>query len=352
MGGRRDSLRQRLVTLRNSITSSRSSFSSISSISSSAVQQLYGEVEGSDDDLDLPSPPSSPSQTHYTQRSTHFTFEDEDDHYRSFPGRASFYGSEALFSSSNTPEEAGTNNDEAIQFTLSIDLNGRKYTATRALPSFVKLRNDLLRELSCDSSRGIKLQMRRLKRTRIVDSQYQIDASEDCDTKKSTPEVGDRMNNNTPQSLIPELPIGNSNGRSLEDHLESGSMSIVGFAGRGFTRLQATLCSYCPAMENWLRVVTDLVPFSPSLQNFLWEPIVVDPSNAPIALDTSTTHPSCSSGGDVEPSSPSSNNSAPVASRRSPSNFRKSSLRSSVLTLGSINESWLDEEGSDEEECS
>ena len=34
----------------------------------------------------------------------------------------------------------------AIKFELSITFQGRKYNATRAFPTFVKLRNDLLRE--------------------------------------------------------------------------------------------------------------------------------------------------------------------------------------------------------------
>eukprot|EP00560_Eucampia_antarctica_P002786 CAMPEP_0197838318 /NCGR_PEP_ID=MMETSP1437-20131217/35726_1 /TAXON_ID=49252 ORGANISM="Eucampia antarctica, Strain CCMP1452" /NCGR_SAMPLE_ID=MMETSP1437 /ASSEMBLY_ACC=CAM_ASM_001096 /LENGTH=98 /DNA_ID=CAMNT_0043446141 /DNA_START=50 /DNA_END=346 /DNA_ORIENTATION=+ len=44
-------------------------------------------------------------------------------------------------------------------------------------------------------------------------------------------------------------------------------------AGRGFSKLHAACSSYCPAFESWLRHVADLVPGSPTLCQFLWEPV-------------------------------------------------------------------------------
>lgn len=140
------------------------------------------------------------------------------------------------------------NQDEgALQFKIGVNINGRKYTATRALPSFVKLRQDLMQEMSTDK----------------MDTWQHVHNHQDTDLL-----------------IIPNLPIGNdpsySSSESILDHLEGRARAVVGFAGRGFSRLQAALCSYCPEMEKWLRAVVMIVPASPSLANFLWEPVEGD----------------------------------------------------------------------------
>mmetsp|Transcript_21506 Transcript_21506/g.46622 ORF Transcript_21506/g.46622 Transcript_21506/m.46622 type:complete len:270 (-) Transcript_21506:172-981(-) len=56
-------------------------------------------------------------------------------------------------SSGSTPAHQESNNtqeEEAIQFELSVSLGGRKYTAVRSWPSICQLRNDLIRSLPPD----------------------------------------------------------------------------------------------------------------------------------------------------------------------------------------------------------
>jgi hypothetical protein len=140
--------------------------------------------------------------------------------------------------SKNSPHE------DAIQFELSIKFNGRTYSATRTLPRIVELRNDLIRELN---SRRQILQSRRL-RWQFRQSTTEEEGDDDLDV------------------TIPELP-----------ECDTDRVAVGSVAGRGFAMLQALLRPYCPAMERWLRNVMDLVPpnSSPSLTNFLWEPVSV-----------------------------------------------------------------------------
>ncbi|KAI2513820.1 hypothetical protein MHU86_603 [Fragilaria crotonensis] len=151
---------------------------------------------------------------------------------------------------------------EAIQFELSISFNGRTYSATRTLPNIVQLRNDLIAEIN---SRRQALRQRRLRwipqrNTTHKAAEGGVEWDNDDETVKTIDE------DDTYDVTIPELP----DYYSSEDRNTGGS-----FAGRGFTLLQALLRSYCPAMEGWLRKVTDLVPpmDSPSLSHFLWEPV-------------------------------------------------------------------------------
>ena len=115
----------------------------------------------------------------------------------------------------------------AIEFTLSICSNGRSYTAKRPFKSLSKLREELVNEVTSRCS-GLE---------------------------------------------IPELP-------SLREKLSTNGPHNVammnGFAGRGFSNLQAMVCSYRPKVEDWLHVIVDLNPCSQSLANFLWEPIAIN----------------------------------------------------------------------------
>lgn len=132
--------------------------------------------------------------------------------------------------------------EDAIQFELAIKFNGRTYSATRTLPRIMELRNDLIREIN---TRRQRLQSKRMRwQFRSVNEE-----EEDADV------------------TIPELP-----------ECDNERVAVGGVAGRGFAMLQALLRAYCPAMEGWFRNVTDLIPpnSSPSLTNFLWEPVSVD----------------------------------------------------------------------------
>eukprot|EP00804_Cyclotella_cryptica_P009351 CCRYP_009009-RA/>CCRYP_009009-RA protein AED:0.44 eAED:0.44 QI:0/-1/0/1/-1/1/1/0/388 len=128
--------------------------------------------------------------------------------------------------------------EDAIQFELFINFHGREYKAFRAFSTFVQLRNDLLRDRTVPST-----------------------------------------------VAIPELP-------SLSSENYERHSSITGFhalARSGFAMLQATAKMYCPEMERWLRHVVEVVPSSPILNRFLWEPL---------AASTASWHPDDAKGDD------------------------------------------------------
>mmetsp|Transcript_6361 Transcript_6361/g.14388 ORF Transcript_6361/g.14388 Transcript_6361/m.14388 type:complete len:320 (+) Transcript_6361:155-1114(+) len=144
--------------------------------------------------------------------------------------------------------------EEAIQFTLSISYNGRSYDATRTLPALEQLRKDLMTETRRSSSvRSCKRPKRNFTKTSR------------CEAR------GDELIPATTQDSqvsIPEIP-------SLLDTNDNKGMLEVGFAGRGFSMLQARLRTSCPVMEEWFEAVLDLVTpsESPVLARFLWEPV-------------------------------------------------------------------------------
>lgn len=128
--------------------------------------------------------------------------------------------------------------DDAVRFKLSINFNGRKYTASRSLENFVKLRRNLVKELIF------------------------LNSNSDIGNRDN------RLNHNLKKHLIypkaglvlPELPECNQTNRGIS----------------GFTKMQSLLsCYYCPLMECWLKQVMNTmdVDTSSSLNNFLWEPI-------------------------------------------------------------------------------
>lgn len=197
--------------------------------------------------------------------------------------------------------------DDAIQFTLSISFNGRKYTATRALQSFIKLRNDLISEFSNHKRRHCKSRLHQ---------------SPEC--KDNNGEDDDSISNDV---RIPEVPIA---GDSRDGNkLVNGPMAMV---GHGFTGLQATICSYCPPMEHWIQKIAKLVPSSPALAKFLWEPIQNNNQEAVPAEPQRNSKSNCAGG--------------QRALKRRESHF------SSRTTLGAINESEsMDSDDSDSEDA-
>mmetsp|Transcript_5272 Transcript_5272/g.7222 ORF Transcript_5272/g.7222 Transcript_5272/m.7222 type:complete len:357 (-) Transcript_5272:82-1152(-) len=235
--------------------------------------------------------------------------DDENDSYfcRTVPDHSS--------QSAHSDKHSENNYQEAIQFELSISFNGRKYTATRTLPRFEKLRNDLIAEMK-------KAAQRARRRTTMRNRQHHMAPNTDFDDihhnnpSDSDTDVDsdsdDPLEGSTSGVTIPVLPV---------DHRDSsGTMS----SGSGFTMLHAAMKEYCPAIERWLRHVADLVPpnSSPSLTNFLWEPLGSE--------DASNT--------DV--------NTGSLRSR----NVSTGSLRSRRSTLNSIDEASDDEDGFDGEE--
>eukprot|EP00985_Skeletonema_marinoi_P026337 scaffold20345_cov204-Skeletonema_marinoi.AAC.3 len=185
----------------------------------------------------------------------------------------SFYDYDDDFSTSNSQdddeddytqhqsleEKSSEEGPAAIQFELAISFQGRKYTATRAFSTFVKLRNDLLRE-SGDGGDGSHVggSNRRLRHHRSHKN-----------SKSNLVEVGNAKDSSvasTPSS-VPELPTVSP------ENAGHGGFAFTGFARSGFALLQATAKLYCPEMEKWLMHVVDAFPYSPSLSQFLWEPL-------------------------------------------------------------------------------
>ncbi|KAL3826611.1 hypothetical protein ACHAXA_010536 [Cyclostephanos tholiformis] len=145
----------------------------------------------------------------------------------------------------------------AIEFQLSITFQGRKYNATRAFPTFVKLREDLMHELKNND--------RRSKRS-IVGTKILSEISDGDCTKGSTVQSNCKKSHNDNVS-VPELP------RVSPESLGHGGYALSGVARSGFALLQATAQHYCPEMERWMRQVIDTFPCSQSLSRFLWEPL-------------------------------------------------------------------------------
>jgi len=165
---------------------------------------------------------------------------------------------------SNNEEDHDPHKD-AIQFELSISFNGRTYCATRTLPRIIQLRNDLISEISSRRSKALHRMRWIKKRTnKVVDDIDDTIDDDDDVTVRTVHEDDDTIDGNLDYDVkIPELP----------DYYSAEERSSSGGNGRGFALLHALLRSYCPVMEGWLLKVTALVPDSPSLSNFLWEPV-------------------------------------------------------------------------------
>jgi hypothetical protein len=184
----------------------------------------------------------------------------------------------------------GSSMEDAIQFDLSVNFNGRRYSARRSLPSFKKLRRDLIDELLYKPGRG-KYSNKggaymnptyesdvHLVYNECVDNHVNFDASgiipELLPDINSLPSTGKPL---YAQKVHPHSAFSQSNVARSE-----AVLLPMGITGQGFTMLQAVLRShYCPAMEQWLTRVSELVPpeNSPALARFLWEPLTGD--NAP-----------------------------------------------------------------------
>jgi len=180
----------------------------------------------------------------------------------------SMYDYSDVFSSQNDDEkdsdfhcddEQPTGSDEdpsAIEFQLSITFQGRKYNATRAFPTFVKLREDLMHELKNNDRRSKRF---------IGGAKSPVDFSDECTTasilqSNCIKSSGDNVS-------VPELP------RVTPESLGHGGYALSGVARSGFALLQATAQHYCPEMEKWMRQVIVAFPCSQSLSSFLWEPL-------------------------------------------------------------------------------
>ncbi|KAL7432338.1 hypothetical protein ACHAXM_003061 [Skeletonema potamos] len=226
------------------------------SSSSQAAKSETAEAEGGDSLLQSPSFCMT-EHTDCSESGDDLSFYDYDD---DFSPSSSHDDDEDDYTQHQSLEEKSAEDDPAaIQFELAISFQGRKYTATRAFSTFVKLRNDLLRE-SGDGGDGTHVggSNRRLRHHRTHKS-----------SKGSADESGISKNNEgeSMSSSVPELPT------VTPEDAGYGGFAFTGFARSGFALLQATAKMYCPEMEKWLRHVVNAFPYSPSLSQFLWEPL-------------------------------------------------------------------------------
>mmetsp|Transcript_26278 Transcript_26278/g.40723 ORF Transcript_26278/g.40723 Transcript_26278/m.40723 type:complete len:246 (-) Transcript_26278:227-964(-) len=122
----------------------------------------------------------------------------------------------------DTNKEAG-----AVRFNLTISSSGRTYTCVRTMLKFIELRKQLIVEV--EEKSGIK---------------------------------------------VPELPLDFfSFGSSSPTDFNVPITSAKKFSGWGFSMLQTMVCSKVKLMEEWLSYVCSMMPTSPSLSKFLWEPM-------------------------------------------------------------------------------
>lgn len=185
---------------------------------------------------------------------------------------------ESNSSTYNHVDDSSNPQEDAIEFNLSIAFNGRKYTATRALQSFVKLRKDLLVEYSKNRSHkkrhggGQYHNGPRSSSSSTTTSSFVKEQQHSLETTPGLTKVHhpEEEEEEEEELIIPELPIGSSN---KSQGLEHGAMHMMGMVGNGFRGLQEAVFSYAPPMESWIRTVAALVPTSQALANFLWEPI-------------------------------------------------------------------------------
>lgn len=171
--------------------------------------------------------------------------------------------------------------NEAIEFELSITFNGRKYTAKRTMQCIMQLRDDLIKETKrrrqwltqtedLSTSTDSKL-TRESSNTGKYDGRLRFNQFSHFDvTQSSSDKLTTKPEQDKKQSCaiqIPEIPPFTSG------HDRRHMSGDTGFVGKGFTMLHAMVKSYVPAMESWLKNVMEIVPQdSECLMNFLWEP--------------------------------------------------------------------------------
>lgn len=161
----------------------------------------------------------------------------------------------AMNGASSRIKQAGSvENWEAMEYELSINCNGKKYTVFRSLPRIVRLRNELLKEIR---TRRINYPghfgVIRSFMTHPIDSKYHVD---DTDSDSD-------------DSVIPELPA-----RFCKEETIDGASS-TGSGWRSLNNIQSSATDDCPRLEEWLKSVAKLVNphTSPSLSDFLAEPL-------------------------------------------------------------------------------
>ncbi|EJK62894.1 hypothetical protein THAOC_16477 [Thalassiosira oceanica] len=207
-------------------------------------KQEHGEEKN--DDIGNGQDDEKSDTTPYTHGLCFEDTDSDDDEYSMYDYSEEFAQDQTGQATEDDDSRKSEEDPSAIEFEMEISYQGRTYTATRAFPLFVKLRNDLLRELNLDGGEGCELRhgmhYRRGQRCR----QEKIGCQEQS---------------------VPELP------RVSREENSHESFALSGVAKSGFALLRATANMYIPEMEKWLFEVANAFPCSQSLSSFLWEPL-------------------------------------------------------------------------------
>jgi len=198
-------------------------------------------------------------------------------------------GSNTKSGHNNSDNSSSNNNksqqNEAIEFELSITYDGRKYTAKRTMHCIIQLRDDLIREM--ERRRQWLTQKQDLSTTTRLNIPHESSKMNQFNghlrftqqpsyfdvTHSSSEKVTTKDNNHSNAVEIPEIPPFTSG------HDRRHTLGDSGFVGKGFTMLHAMVKSYVPVMESWLNNIMEIVPQdSECLMNFLWEPSTEMPS--------------------------------------------------------------------------
>lgn len=335
-----NNFRQQIVNLSNTLTGKSTTFPNIYD-NDDVDDEQWGEYEDEQDDdqEDTQEEPKMTQQQQYYQQSSSTDVKPEEEKEQMMHRHENKYSS----TSTLPPAHRHNNNaqNDAIQFNLAISFNGRTYTATRALPTFIKLRDDLMHELSSKCDANGKRRERHNTRQQHHHQHRQINTDHMKRHQLPNNTNEQRGNNNNENVIIPELPIGGNENNKLGG-IQNGAYAMMGIAASGFSGLQAAVKSYCPPMENWLQNVATLCPSSASLANFLWEPIHLQSNTSNDDNDKQ----------DDDASSPIIPNLQPMTKNKIMSrsaSWKKSSMRrNNSMTLHSITEDTDDTDDMDE----
>lgn len=162
----------------------------------------------------------------------------------------------AANSSSSRIKRAGSLDQwEAVEYELSINYDGKKYTAKRSFPRIRRLRHELLREVET--------------RKNNYPGKFGVIRSFVSPLPASDHSTDDSSTESDEDSVIPELPADLCSDDGMD------SESPMGLAGRTLNMIQSSATGNCPHLEEWLMRVSKVVHpnTSPSLRSFLAEPL-------------------------------------------------------------------------------
>eukprot|EP00525_Craspedostauros_australis_P012712 CAMPEP_0198123274 /NCGR_PEP_ID=MMETSP1442-20131203/37136_1 /TAXON_ID= /ORGANISM="Craspedostauros australis, Strain CCMP3328" /LENGTH=510 /DNA_ID=CAMNT_0043782455 /DNA_START=160 /DNA_END=1692 /DNA_ORIENTATION=+ len=236
--------------------------------------------------------PSASFSTHQQQTDTQASFQ-QPQHYGLSPYSSPQQGARHRNKSSEAAQNTLSHVDEdAIEFELAINFQGRRYTAKRTMQCLLNLREALISEMNAKQSAWLP------SMSSSSSSSLPTHVSENA--PRSSPHRDDSFTTKS-TNLIRRYTIGGGadSGSSTFQRAENLAVATLSFidipelppimtsdfvpttfVGRSFTMLHDMLVAYCPDVECWLRNVMSIVPHdSESLANFLFEPTTQEQEN-------------------------------------------------------------------------